>query len=82
MDTPAGFEIQAMSDEGYENLIVEVLYKGEFCFLVSQEDGLENLRVAIYPRKNGEPWDFGVNELDAVLKKAAFRLWELRRMPE
>ena len=82
MDTPAGFEIQAMSDEDYEDLIVEVLYKGEFCFLVSQEEGFENLRVAIHPRNDGKAWDFSMKELEGALKRAADRLWELRRVEE
>jgi hypothetical protein len=82
MDTPKGFEIQAMSDEDYEDLIVEVLYEGEFCFIVSQEHGFENLRVAIHPRRDGKAWDFSMNELEAVLKKASERLWELRRAQE
>jgi hypothetical protein len=63
-------------------LIVEVLCEGEFCLLVSQEEGFDNLRVAIHPRKDGKPWDFRMMELDAILKKAADRLWELRRAKE
>jgi hypothetical protein len=82
MNTTRGFEIQAMSDEDYEDLIIEVLYEGEFCFLVSQEQGFENLRVAVHPREDGKAWDFSMKELEAVLKKAAERLWELRRVQE
>lgn len=81
MSTRIGsFEIQAMSAPDYEDLVAEVLYKGEFCFLFSQEEGFGNLRVAIHPRKDGRPWDFSMVELKAVLKKAADRLWELRRV--
>lgn len=82
MDTPKGFEVQAMSDEDYDDLIVEVLYEGEFCCLVSQEQGFENLRVAVHPRRDGKAWDFSMKELEAALKKAAERLWELRRVQE
>lgn len=80
MDTPQGFEIQAMPDEDYEDLIVEVLYEGEFCLLVSQEQGFAKLRIAVHPRRGGKPWDFSLKDLEIVLRKAADRLWELRRV--
>lgn len=76
------FELTAMSDTDYEDLIIEVLYEGEFCFLISQEQGFQNMRIAIQPRKNGMPWDFSVKALQKVLTKAAERLWELRKDEE
>ncbi len=82
MDTPSDFEIRAMSDSDYEDLIVEVLYKGEFCLLVSQEAGFDGRRVVIQPRQDGHAWDFSMKDLQAVLEAAASRLWELRKLPE
>ena len=81
MDTLGDFRIQAMSDADYDDLIVEVLHKGEFCLLISQEAGFEDRRVAIQPRWDGQPWDFAMKDFQAVLEAAASRLWELRKQP-
>jgi hypothetical protein len=56
MELSSGFEFQAMSNVDFEDLIVEVLYQGEFCFLVDQERGFENLHISIHARPNGQPW--------------------------
>ncbi len=80
MDVPDGFEVQAMSDEDYDDLIVEVLYNGDLCFLVSQEEGFDRLRVDIHPRRDGKAWSFLVRDAEAVLKKASSLLWDLRKI--
>ena len=79
MQTPERFEIEVMSDPDHEELISAVLCDGEFCFVISQEQGHENLRIAVYPRRDGQAWDFSVSELMLVLEKVKKRLWELRR---
>lgn len=82
MNTMDKFEVQIMSDEDYEDLIAEVMYDGECCCVVTQEDGFEHLKVAIHARSNGEPWNFAVDELQRVLAKARDQLWRLRKVQE
>ena len=81
MGTKDDFEVQAMSDPDYDNLIVEVLHKGEFLLRVSREDATGPMRVSIQPRRDGRALDLSVEELAGVLEKARNRLWELRRVP-
>ena len=38
-------EIILSSDSDYEELTAEILYKGKFVALLSQEDGIENCKV-------------------------------------
>jgi hypothetical protein len=80
MKLSSSFECQAMSDEDFEDLIVEVLYQGEFCFLVDQERGFDNLHISIHARPNGQPWKFPLADLQTAIKHAVSELWRLRRV--
>jgi hypothetical protein len=57
------FEVTVMSDPDYEDLIAEGLYRDEFCFLVSQEQGFDRLEVKIHPRESGQPWSFSFSRV-------------------
>ncbi len=74
------FEVQVMDDPDHEDLIAEVLYKGEFCFLISQETGFRNLEIQVQSRQSGQPWRFSVAEMEDSIKRAKKRLWELQRV--
>ena len=41
------FEIQIQSDDVHEDLVAEILYRGEFCVLLSQENGFDKLEIEI-----------------------------------
>jgi hypothetical protein len=76
----SGFEFQAASDEDFEDLIVEVLYHGEFCFLLDRERGFENLHISIHARPNGQPWQFTLADFQTAIKDAVSELGRLRRV--
>lgn len=73
------FEIQVMDDPDYEDLIAEVLYKGEYCFLLSQEAGFQNMEIRVQCRPSGLSWQFTLIELENAIGRAKERLWTLRR---
>lgn len=76
------FEVQVMDDPDHEDLIAEILYKGEFCFLVSQEAGFHNLEIQVQSRQSGRPWRFSVAEMEDAINRAKKRLWDLRRVED
>ena len=76
------FTMDFGEDSRYEDFTGEIKYDGEFCILVTQDEGFESLDVEIYPREDGQPWRFKMKELEWALNRARQRLWELRRRPE
>jgi hypothetical protein len=74
------FEVQVMDDPDHEDLIAEILYKGEFCFLISQEAGFQSLEIQVQSRQSGVPWRFSMAEMEDAIERAKKRLWELRRV--
>lgn len=80
--TSDDFEVEVMDDPNHEDLIAEVLYKGEFCFLVNQESGFKNLVIQIQGRQSSRRWEFTLAEMEHALQRVKNRLWELRRVEE
>lgn len=76
------FEITVSSDEDYEDLIAEVLYRGEFVCLITQESGFGALDVEIHARADGQPWKFKLAAFEGVVTQAKKRLWELRKVEQ
>ena len=73
------FSVQIWSDEDCEELIAEVLYKGEFCFLISQEEGLDRLEIELHARKDGTPWTFRLVEFEDVVQRVIEELRDFQR---
>ncbi len=70
------------SDSDFENLIADVGYNNNLVFLLTQEEGFENLRIRIYPPKDLEYWEFPLGEFEEIINAAKKRLWELRKIPD
>jgi hypothetical protein len=81
-DAEPPFQIEVWSDQDHEQLVAEVLYRGEYCLLVTQEEGVDKLRVQIQPPSGDQPWEFGLEEFRRLLKDVALQLWELRTVDE
>lgn len=74
------FNIEVWSDQDHEDLIAEIYYQGDFVCQVTQESGFDYLDIALYPRKDGKPWEFKLAEFEPALSHAKNRLWELRKV--
>ncbi len=77
-----GFDFIYGDDPGYEDLIAEIYFNGEFVALVSQEAGIDSLDIHLHSRKGGESWRFKLKEFENALERVKHRLWELRKNPE
>jgi len=73
------FEFTVASDTEFDELIADIGFGTNLVALLTQEKGFENLRIRIYPPKEGEYWNFRLDEFENVLQKAKQRLWELRK---
>ena len=76
------FEYSVSSDVDFEDLIADIGFDGKLVAILSQEEGFDNMRIQIYSPENAECWNFRLDELENIIKKAKTRLWELRKMPE
>lgn len=76
------FEFNVRSDTDYNELIADIGFENNLVAILTQEDGFENMRIKIYPSKNGESWDFRLDDFQKVIDLAKKRLWELRKIPE
>lgn len=80
--TETNFKFSIGSDLDYENLIADIGFNNNLVALLTQEEGFHNLRIKIYPQKNGEFWDFRLDEFEDVINRAKARLWELRKISD
>ncbi len=65
-----GFEVVVSSDIQYEKLCAEIYYNGDFVGIITQEKGLENAIIEIYPPKNRPQWTFDYSGFIKVLESA------------
>ena len=70
------------SDTDYNELCAEIFFEDQFVGILTQEKGLENLEIEIYPSPNKKFWAFKFSEFEAILKSAKEALWEMRKISE
>ncbi len=69
-----GFNIIISSDIQYEKLCAEIYFNMEFVAIITQELGIENPVIEIYPPKNKPAWTFNYFEFAEILKVALDQL--------
>jgi hypothetical protein len=68
------WETVVLSDVGYENLVAEVSYAGQFLLLLDRDDGRDSVCVA-FPKKDGTLGArIPISEFIAQLKASADNL--------
>ncbi len=72
--------IDALSDQDYENLIVECYVDDDCVMIVNQERGPGQLEVEVLLRPDAKTRRIDYDVLVELLHKAKARLWELRRI--
>lgn len=55
-----------------EKLVAEIFYDSEQWAEIHQETGL--LTLQLYPRRDGQPWEFSFDEAVGMLQRASRRL--------
>ncbi|MGA8163395.1 MAG: hypothetical protein WB791_00025 [Waddliaceae bacterium] len=76
------FNFSVGSDFDYEDLIADIGYDNQLVALLTQEEGFENMKIKIYPPRDGDCWNFRLDEFEEIIHKARKRLWELRKIDE
>ena len=73
------FKIIISSDLEYNELCAELFFKDQFLGIITQENGIDNLEIEIYPPQNKEKWNFKFSEFEAILNSAKKELWNMRK---
>lgn len=82
MKTTDGFIVEISSDLDYEEMVANILYKEETIAIISQEKGLDNLEIEIFPSAEGIPWKFFFENFLKALHLSKKRLIEMKKLPE
>ncbi len=70
--TPNRMKIDIASPPDREKLVAMVSYGSEQWAEINQESG--SLTLELYPRRDGQPWEFSYDEAMAALERARRRL--------
>jgi hypothetical protein len=73
------FRIVVGSDPDHEDLVGEIYFDDQIVCVLTQESGIANMDIEIFPRPDGTPWMFKLAEIEEALAAVKKRLWGLRR---
>lgn len=82
MKTINGFVIEISSDLDYEEIVANILYKEETIAILSQENGLENLEIEIFPSVEAKPWKFSLDDFIKTLQLSKKCLIDMHKLSE
>jgi phage pi2 protein 07 len=74
-----GFDIIISSDLQYEELCAEIYFDGNFVGMITQEKGIENSVIEIYPPRVLPKWTFNYTEFVEFLQYAQNRLKQMKK---
>jgi phage pi2 protein 07 len=75
-----GFDILISSDIEYEELCAEIYFDGQFVAIITQEKGIDQAVIELYPHPNLEKWTFIYAEFFETLKKAETSLKKMKKI--
>ena len=77
------FRVVLCSDLAYEEMVVDMSYENHAVVMITQEKGLENMEIEIYPPPEGlSSWKFLINDFIETIQFAKKRLSEFQKMPD
>lgn len=82
MKTSNGFVIEISSDLDYEEVVANILYEEETVAILSQEKGLENLEIEIFPSVEAKPWKFSFDDFLNALQLSKKCLIDMQKLTE
>ena len=74
----SNFKIIISSDLNYNDLCAEIYYLDQFVAVITQEKGIENLMIEIYPHSINNHWNFRYEHFLEILNKAKKILGEMK----
>ena len=79
MNIDTQFSIEISSNLDYENMTTNILYQEKTVAILSEEEGLENLKIEILPTFEGMPWCFYLNDFLRILQFAEKQLIQIQK---
>lgn len=76
------FVVEISSNLDYEDIIANILYKEESVAIISQENGLENFEIEIFPPVETKSWMFLLEEFINALQLGKKLLIKMQKKTE
>lgn len=76
------FRIRICSDLDYEEMVADISYENHTVAIITQENGIENMEIEIFPPEIQETWKFLLNDFIESISSAKKRLIEMQKLPE
>jgi hypothetical protein len=58
------------SDVDFEDLVADIGFGNQLVTLLTEENGIENVRIRIYKLKEVEFWDFRLDDFERIIHRA------------
>jgi len=68
------FEILLSSDLNYKLLTAEIYFHGELLAILNQDEGLDNIKIEIYPPDQLKKWTLNLHAFEQAINAAKKRL--------
>ncbi len=76
------FRIRLCGDLNYEEMVADLVYKNNTIATISQEMGIENMRIEIFPPVNAKSWEFPLRDFIEIIERAKKNLIEMQKIPD
>lgn len=76
------FVVELSSDLDYEEMIAEILYKEETVAIISQELGIQSLKIELVASYDNKPWLFFLEDFLTVVESAKKQLIMMQKLPD
>lgn len=73
------FRITVGSEPDYEDLVGDLYFDDQIVCVLTQEEGMDAMRIQLYGPPAGTAWNFALAEFEAAVAALKQRMWELRR---
>lgn len=77
------FRIRICSDLDYEEMVADVTYENHTIAMITQENGVENMKIEIFPPEEEiKSWTLPLNDFIEIIVFAKKRLIEMQKSPD
>jgi len=77
------FQVLICSDLDYEEMVADVCYENHTIAMITQENGISNMKIEIFPPDEGiKSWVFSLNDFIEIIEYAKKCLTDMEKLSE
>lgn len=71
MSTENPFKVRLCSDLDYEEMVVDIVFEGDMCALISRDKDIEEMEIEIFaPPEGTDSWKFPLGNFISAIDRA------------